>query len=172
MATMEAPSPATANREDSFVASVIARCREDKGLAARLRRADNPATEYQSWELLAAYGIDLEQERERLPFVTVAAAIAKALGRSVDSVEWQARKCGISLRKRRQCPHCGQWTFRPLNRINGWCIECTKELHMADLVEQVNAMKEEAIREKRNGRERQRHYSAKSRAKKSMKKRP
>ena len=101
-----------------------------------------------------------------------AAAIAKALGRSVDSVEWQARKCGISLRKRCQCPHCGQWTFRPLNRINGWCIECTKELHMADLAEQANAMREEAIREKRNDRERQRHYSAKSRAKKSMKKRP
>lgn len=43
---------------------------------------------------------------------------------------------------------------------------------MADLAEQANAMKEEAIREKRNDRERQRHYSAKSRAKKSMKKRP
>ena len=94
------------------------------------------------------------------------AAIAKALGRSVDSVEWQARKCGISLRKRRQCPHCGQWTFRPLNRINGWCIECTKELHMADLAEQAEAMKEEASREIRNNRTRQCFYSAKSRAKK------
>ena len=96
-----------------------------------------------------------------------AAAIAKALGRSVDSVEWQARKCGISLRKRRQCPHCGQWTFRPLNRINGWCIECTKELHMADLAEQAEAMKEEASREIRNNRTRQCFYSAKSRAKKT-----
>lgn len=78
MATMEAPPPATANREDSFVASVIARCREDKGLAARLRRADNPATEYQSWELLAAWHVDLERDDQRLPFATVAAAIARA----------------------------------------------------------------------------------------------
>ena len=98
--------------------------------------------------------------------------VAKDLGRSIDSVKHMARKCGLSLRKRRQCSHCGQWTFRPLNRVNGWCIECTKELHMADLAEQANAMREEAIREKRNDRERQRHYSAKSRAKKSMKKRP
>ena len=59
-----------------------------------------------------------------------------------------------------------------LNRVNGWCIECTKELHMADLAEQANAMKEEAIREKRNDRQRQRYYSQKSRAKKATKKRP
>lgn len=78
METVEAPMPATASREDSFVASVIARCRDDKGLAARLRRADNPATEYQSWELLAAWNIDLERDDQRLPFATVAAAIARA----------------------------------------------------------------------------------------------
>ncbi|WP_418734813.1 hypothetical protein [Ellagibacter sp.] len=41
---------------------------------------------------------------------------------------------------------------------------------MSDLAEQANAMREEAIREKRNDRERQRYYSAKSRAKKSSKK--
>ena len=98
--------------------------------------------------------------------------VAKDLGRSIDSVKHMARKCGLSLRKRRQCSHCGQWTFRPLNRISGWCIECTKELHMADLAEQANAKKEEAIREKRNDRERQRYYSQKSRAKKAAKKRP
>ena len=63
---------------ERFVSSVIQRCKEDKGLAARLRQADNPATEYQSWELLASMGIDLESEYKRLPFVAVAAAIAKA----------------------------------------------------------------------------------------------
>lgn len=65
-------------REERFVSGVIQQCQKNKGLAARLRRADSPATEYQSWELLAGYGIDLEQESQRLPFVTVAAAIAKA----------------------------------------------------------------------------------------------
>jgi len=78
METMEERVPATASREDHFVAGVIARCQQDKGLAARLRRADNPATEYQSWELLAAWGVDLERDDQRLPFATVAAAIARA----------------------------------------------------------------------------------------------
>ncbi len=72
------PEKAPPSREERFVAGVLKLCADSKGMAARLRRADNPATEYQSWELLAAYGIDLEQERERLPFVSVAAAIAKA----------------------------------------------------------------------------------------------
>jgi len=77
---MESMKPSTQtppSREDRFVNSLIQRCQQDKGLAARLRRADNPATEYQSWDLLASYGIDLEDERQRLPFVTIAAVIAK-----------------------------------------------------------------------------------------------
>ena len=82
MEPVQAPEQQTekspASREERFVAGLLKLCAENKGMAARLRRADNPATEYQSWEVLAAYGVDLEQERERLPFVSVAAAIAKA----------------------------------------------------------------------------------------------
>lgn len=66
------------SREQRFVSTVIQYCSDNKGLAARLRRADNPATEYQSWELLGSLGIDLEKDWQRLPFVTVAAAIAKS----------------------------------------------------------------------------------------------
>lgn len=69
---------AAPDREERFVHGVIQQCLQNKGLSARLRRADNPTTEYQSWELLASYGIDLEKEWQRLPFVTVAAALAKA----------------------------------------------------------------------------------------------
>lgn len=61
-----------------FVDAVMQRCQQDKGLAARLRRADNPATEYQSWDFLARHGVDLEKPWQRLPFMTVAASVAKA----------------------------------------------------------------------------------------------
>ena len=66
------------SREQHFVETVIDRCEKDKGMAARLRRSDNPAMEYQSWELLGWFGVDLEKDYERLSFVTIAAAIAKS----------------------------------------------------------------------------------------------
>lgn len=66
------------NREESFVASVIAITRKNKGDAARLRRADNPATEYQSWDILARHGVILDRPHERVPFAAIAAAIGRA----------------------------------------------------------------------------------------------
>ncbi|STS83245.1 crispr-associated protein, Cse2 family [Klebsiella pneumoniae] len=60
-----------------FVGYVIERIAKDNGFAARLKRADNPATEYQSWEILAGFGIDLEKEWQRLPYCVIGAALAK-----------------------------------------------------------------------------------------------
>ncbi|MGC8774928.1 MAG: type I-E CRISPR-associated protein Cse2/CasB [Chlorobaculum sp.] len=65
-------------RPEKFVEFVIGLCQKDKGAAAALRRADNPATEYQSWEYLAGFNIDLEKPYERIPYAAIAAAIARA----------------------------------------------------------------------------------------------
>lgn len=69
--------PSKANKEQLFVEFVIDRCKQDKGFSARLRRADNPATEYQSWETLGSW-VDLDELWQRLPYATIAAAIARA----------------------------------------------------------------------------------------------
>lgn len=62
----------------AFVDYIIDRCQADNGLCAAIKRADNPATEYQSWEILAGFHINLEYENQRLPHATIAAAIARA----------------------------------------------------------------------------------------------
>ena len=76
--TMEQSSPAHArSRTQAFVEYIARRCESDNGVRASLRRADNPSTEYQSWEILAGFGIDLESESERLSHMIIAADIAR-----------------------------------------------------------------------------------------------
>ncbi len=64
-------------RSQNFVTYIIKQVQDSKGIGAALRRADNPNTEYQSWEVLAGFGVKLDHENERLPFVTIAADIAR-----------------------------------------------------------------------------------------------
>lgn len=62
----------------AFVDYLFIQCERDNGFAARLRRADNPATEYQSWEILAKFNVNLEFPEERLSYALIAAAIARS----------------------------------------------------------------------------------------------
>lgn len=64
-------------KPETFVKYIMELCLKDKGAAAAIRRADNPATEYQSWEYLARL-VDLENPFELSPYITIAAAIARA----------------------------------------------------------------------------------------------
>jgi len=65
-------------KEPSLVAKVFARCKNDKGFAAVLKRADNPDTAYQAWEILANYGVPLDKESKRKPYALIFAAIARS----------------------------------------------------------------------------------------------
>lgn len=64
-------------REHAFIEYVLGRMKNDNAFGAALRRADNPATEYQSWEYLTGW-CDLEKEWKLRPFATIASAIAHA----------------------------------------------------------------------------------------------
>ena len=65
-------------REERYVKAIIERMKTDSAMAAALKRADNPATEYQCWEYLADFKIDLEKPWERIPYTTISAAVARA----------------------------------------------------------------------------------------------
>ena len=92
--------------------------------------------------------------------------IARALGRSTESVKWQASNLGVSLRRRWYCRHCGHWSYKPLDKRTGWCTTCTKADRRQKLEGEVKAMQEEMERERDEDKRRQALYSKKSRLKK------
>lgn len=117
MMSTEGRGTTTLSRDERFVEAILQRCAENKGLAARLRRADNPATEYQSWDVLGSLGIDLERDYQRLPFVTVAAAMAKskaeangklALGRAIASCYEEGRESSQAKARLRRLLACDE----------------------------------------------------------------
>jgi CRISPR system Cascade subunit CasB len=65
------------NRNQQFVAYIIKHCAEDTGIRAALKRADNPVTEYKCWDVLAGFRINLEDEKQRVPYAAIAATIAR-----------------------------------------------------------------------------------------------
>jgi len=64
-------------RAERFVQYVIDNCQTDSGFRANLKRADNSATEFLSWEILTRFGVDLEKEWERVPFCLIGSSLAK-----------------------------------------------------------------------------------------------
>lgn len=74
MSEMNKPS-----KSENFVQFIIELIQKDNGAAAALKHADNPNLEYQSWEYLARLPfIDIDKEYQRLPYATIASALAKA----------------------------------------------------------------------------------------------
>ncbi len=64
-------------KKESIINTIIKRCEADSAFRAALRRADNPDTEYQSWEYIAQYGANLEFSDSRLAYAIIFAAVAR-----------------------------------------------------------------------------------------------
>ena len=50
---------------------------KDTGFVARMKRADNPDLEYQVWNILLGFNIDIEFAARRLPFCLIRAALCR-----------------------------------------------------------------------------------------------
>lgn len=69
---------AKTSKQQLYVNSVIERIKKDTAMAAALKKADNPNTEFRAWEYLADYQVNIENSKERIPYATISAAIARA----------------------------------------------------------------------------------------------
>lgn len=78
------PENKAGSKEEAFVQTVIKRLKgPDTAFGAVLRRADNPDTEYQSWEFLCegrnkGQWCDITKSRERKAYALIGAALARA----------------------------------------------------------------------------------------------
>ena len=72
----EQKSESNDGKSYKFVEQILKRMENDSSVGAALRRADNPSTEYQSWEYLANW-CDLDRPSERVCYATIAAGLAK-----------------------------------------------------------------------------------------------
>ena len=50
---------------------------KDTGFGARMKRADNPDLEYQVWNILLKFNVDIEFAARRLPFCLIGAALCR-----------------------------------------------------------------------------------------------
>ncbi len=66
------------NRYEVFVDYAIKRMQKDNGYAAKLRKADNPDTAYQAWDILLNFGVDITKENEMRAFSLIGAALARS----------------------------------------------------------------------------------------------
>ena len=65
------------NGSTKFVNFILSNMEKNRGMRARLRRADNPTNEVGAWEYLARF-VDLHNHSQRRAFALVAAALAKS----------------------------------------------------------------------------------------------
>ena len=73
------------SKAELFVEYVTKRASADTAFCARLKRGDNPNTEYQSWEHLSSW-CDLEKEWERKPYALISSAIANSKSKKEGSL--------------------------------------------------------------------------------------
>lgn len=64
-------------RGTAFVEALLSICSENNGLSAAMRRAANPATEFQCWPLMVRLGVNIENASERKAFACIGSALVK-----------------------------------------------------------------------------------------------
>ncbi|MEC4294016.1 hypothetical protein [Adlercreutzia shanghongiae] len=103
-----------------------------------------------------------------------AEAVASHLGRTVNSVQIQASRIGVSLRRVWECPRCGQKVYTPLSGVSGWCMRCHLAESRDTAAEANRRIREKIAAEEREiaaiKRERQRYYSDTTRKRQKLKK--